>query len=475
MKYLLITLLSLSLIACGDSGSGGDKTPETPETPETPLTPIYAANIELEHIHLKEYGAFGTVTTTEHQQIMEQTVGLKTSTNSIGPGTMSEVIEPINVTFSLSSATEGNDESSDRLPECLPELPVHIISEENVGFDWRIISAQIPNSYSDCEYQDLQTKYYFSHDEHGLFEFPNGLVPHQEWSVGKAYFKFIPSNSAFNNSDEVVMLIENHQQDYAGGYLALYSVYLPKWEAGEPQFRLSIPDVYENGIHLHGRTNFALKDDHYLYFRKDNKLIKMDENTGDFVQAWENATEGVPFIFKRKIYGYGYKENTGYDHGLFELLPDGTLGDELVLNYETPDYINSFIPTHVYHDNFLINSSCDIIDVDNNIYVNDFTDYADSITVLNEEEVFCSSTMSMPPTVSYFKFGDVNFEQMIELPDSDTVRNTLKVEAPFAVYDYKGNNIFETDTYTLDIRTGESSIETHYYNGERVINLTPVH
>ncbi|WP_025820638.1 hypothetical protein [Shewanella marina] len=357
--------------------------------------------------------------------------------------------------------------------ECGSVPEFNIIRMDDMGDNWTLLYVQVPFSITDCEVDEYEFRYFISHPTLGVFEYPKGYAPtysYPHYETGENGLIIMKPRTARNDRDNPFIVSDSTSEGRG-----IYQITLPK-EGGEvPKLKLVVPNLNNNTyfVATFGLENSftAIKDGYIYFLASQGVLQKIAIDTGRIIDTWQHEYVNAPFYFKGLMY-----VGIGGDN-VVELLADGKFGVQLQL----PTYSNSYYTSHIIDDRYIIGDRCAVSDMDTNtgIHLNYGGDGNGEVRVENNV-VYCVGLSSdyTSPTKSMgavsMKLGDVKPLQEVSLPNTNLVKESIRLRMPFINYESTENSVFETDTVSVNMITGEKFIETYYYDGEKVQDFIPI-
>ncbi|USD67845.1 hypothetical protein [Vibrio sp. SCSIO 43136] len=443
----IIGLLGLSLIGCG----GGSSETSEPTNPAEPPVNYESGEVVLSDMDLSRYTALGSIPTDTY---MDQSVGILSNdeVELIEPGF--GIVPDVDPSFGVIAP-----------PSCLAFPTVDIDSIDHISPQWRIIKAYVPVHFTQCIFDQYELKIYLE-NEGKLYAFPEGYEPAYAYNHNELSLKVIQPNSTFNETDKPVISLRD--TDNYGPYESVFFLdpetieHGAKLELIAPN--ITVPDYRYNSF-MYVSTTHA--------FIVDGKVTRQVELTsGNIVQTWQgnqgDSSHAItPFKYQSEMY-------TGESGDTFvKLNPDGTFGEQLPLPNQG-FFGNNFSIDFVIDDRFIIGDRCTIWDMQNGIEHGVHFGSGSSETEVVDGVYYCLDHNS--EHLNAFSFN-LELGQVIHqepLTSNTNVAQSLRMDAPSVMYSDTVDSVYETDHVSVNMLTGEKSVEKHYYSGDKVIDLTPI-
>ncbi len=412
-KFVFVGLGAL-LAGCGGGGAGGESGDDI------------TRDISFNKLNLSNYQAIGSA-----DSATPYSVGIDTYLNI-------ESLEP---------------ETDETAPSCLPPAPIDIRGVLNIGKGWKIITAQVPTHYLDCQYVQSWDKSFFVKGD-SFIEIEGITI--QVFDAFDSNIEHLAANSSFNDSDSAVVF------GLASDGMHLYSVSVND--------ELPTLKKLHNNFPSHPKDkNFALIHEGALYFKEphyDGDIVKVVD--GDEVDRWsfKNAETIPPFRYKGKV----YSGTNGGDY--IELLDSGQFGG--ALDVPLLSGAGAARLYDVIDDRYLIGFRCVVSDMENRTAVR-IADNPSSMLEVKDGYVYCAGiTYDLDGSgvgeliAGSLKLGETTLTQRIATNDPDSIFD-ISADAPYIAFKQGSGAGVESVVYNL--LTGEQSTQYLYHNGNSISKI----
>lgn len=454
-KKLIAVSICTVLMGCGGSGDSSDSNTDGGQPP-IPEEEVHTGSVKMKGINISRYTAIGKAPN------ISRSIGITEdgTTEEIAPEwgietPEGEIIPPVACTLAL------------------PQFQINTINE--LGNGWNVIQATVSTDLNNCEFENVGVRYYFQSPINELFEISKDINMEPQKAISGSHgesdhFMIVKANSVYNQSSEPLLYLKSWENPERNG---IYQMIIKN---GEPQLQFVVP---ANDLSDWDKNNWAYKNGDNIYYtmRYDNVLRKTNTTTGVVETTWNTGTldgsAAIPFPYNGKLYVPLYGNH-------FVELPQngGTINDSLPKLDLPANTDNNWGVSDVVDDRFIIGNRCTVWDMEQWIsYTVQDTGGHANISV-NGSNLFCVGNdykMGSSNSISGSSFNFDTSEMYTHTPTQTKLAvESSRLENNFMVYETDENNVFETDTITVDLTNGNKTVQTHYYDGEKLIDLIPV-
>ncbi|MGC9402020.1 hypothetical protein ACP43V_06175 [Vibrio genomosp. F10 str. 9ZC157] len=444
-KTLSTCILCFAMFGCGSGSSSPDETP-----PNVPTT----GDVVYKSLDLKEFKSLGRVKIDNEIASSKMSVGI----------TFHDHVEPVNPDFGVIIDTMPEGDIQPPL-ECLNLPPVDILSIDAISDDWDLVALSAPTRFSDCEYVQTETLYFLKSGNE-LHAFPDGVIPQRGSALNQQPLMVVKAKSQYNDTESPILSVS------IDGENGVYKLNLPTRDI-PANIELLFPNSQPSWWKPH---NFVRLEGNTLYINPEaygNVLYMVDISNGEIKDSWSHSYIDTPFRYN----GVLYMATTGDTH--LELLTGGEFGDKLELPTDGNNFSNSYNVFDVVDNRFIIGDRCVVWDMSSQTTTRLQRSGGHDSKIVKDNHVYCVGVTYNDDSSSQYggsslELGATQVTHQVTLPSTQQIGDSLSLSAPFMTYWDKINNVFDDDFVTINLLTGEETVEVHHYQGEKVIDLIPL-
>ncbi|NOH97947.1 hypothetical protein [Vibrio sp. 99-70-13A1] len=443
MKKFIVFATAVLINGCGGGSSSGSGSPTDPSLP--PIN-TDSGDVIISDLNISQFTSLGIVTSNSGDL---QSVGITNSGNVSIVNPEIGIIPDIDPDFGVITP-----------PACLAFPTIHIQNIDRISDDWRVIKAHVPVHFSQCEFDEYQTKTYLENNGK-VYNFPDGYQLDYSYIHNDVKLKVIQPGTTFNKTDNPVLVLRN-EVDYE------QSVYFLIEESIENGAKLEMlmPNV---NISDWQYNDFLYTENEFFYYPNDKVTRKIEVGTGIVLQTWvtdRDESMMTPFKYKGDMYTGKYG-----DH-FIKMNPDGTFGEQLLLPLVEGG--NNWAVNHVINDQYIIGDRCTIWDMTNWVEYRVKPSSGGGVTEVVDDKFYCMDNYNSYMGATSFDLVTHQVLHDVDIPSNENTQSSLRMTAPFVMYSDTVDSVYETDHVTINMQTGEKTVEKHFYEGDKVIELKPI-